>query len=68
LHFCFVLFSEVFHILSCFLFNIVYFHPEFIYLFIYCVLCFTLVFIQYFYSLFVLVLSQILYFCCLGIS
>jgi hypothetical protein len=30
LHFCFVLFSEVFHILSPFLFNIVYFCPKFI--------------------------------------
>jgi hypothetical protein len=39
-------FSGVFDILSFFLFNIVYFHLKFIYLFIYSVLCFTLVFIR----------------------
>jgi hypothetical protein len=49
---CFILFSEVFHIPDCFLFKVVYFCPEFIYLFINRFLCFTLVFIQCFYGFF----------------
>jgi hypothetical protein len=47
-----------------------YFRPEFMYLFINRVLCLTFVFIQCFYGflLFILVLSQIIYCYCLGIS
>jgi hypothetical protein len=51
-----------------FLFNIVNFHPEFIYLFIYVVICFISVYSGLpWFVLFVLVLSHILYFCCLWV-
>jgi hypothetical protein len=60
--FLFHIFSEVFHILSHFLFNTVDFHPEFIYLSIYGVLCFTFVFIQGFYGFFYLFLCFVIFF------
>jgi hypothetical protein len=44
LYFCFILFSEVFHVMGHFLFNIVCFHLYFIYFTIYGVFCFALVF------------------------
>jgi hypothetical protein len=61
-------FSEVFYIMSHLLFNIVKFHPEFIYFSLWCSLFHFGVYSGLlWFLLFVLVLSHIIYFFCLGI-